>query len=266
MIPARVMQRRPAALAVGVFAVVDPNQTSLVLSGLSVDPAYPGSPVTCLFTVSHKAPLFNLEIFPATDTFTGAVVDGTNGLVVGLLGSQKITLKYGNFTGVKLSTATPLPQSSAGDTLQVYVGPQSLMATATLGQPLYVSGSPGILSTTVQAQSGTAPSGQGGGGNAGGAPGGSSTSPNAPSAAIPVALVVGAGVVALGGAGWVAYRYLSKRRGDEDEEASPAPHRASPAPRRVAAGPRDSSPLPPRGKVGDVFIFDEAKNRWEKAS
>jgi hypothetical protein len=257
--PELLRRPRPATLGVqvGLAGVVDPNQTSLVISGLSVDPAYPGSPVTCVFTVSHLAPIFHLELFPASDTFTGAVVDNTTGNIVGLLGSQKVTLRYGQYTGVKLSTATALPASSAGDQLTAYVGPMSLMATATLGQPLYVADSPGVLSATIQASSSAAPSGQGSsGGNSTGPTQTTSPSPAAPP--IPMAAVVVAGV-GLVGVGYVAYKALSGR------QAPTQPYQPAYRPVAVARAPRPApaprnAPAAPRTMAGPRVI-NMAQNR-----
>jgi hypothetical protein len=258
--PELLRRSRPATLGVqvGLTGVVDPNQTSLVLSGLAVDPAYPGSPVTCVFTVSHAAPIFHLEIFPATDTFTGAVVDDTTGNIVGLLGSQSVKLRYGQYTGIKLSTTTALPASSAGDQLTAYVGPASLMATATLGQPLYVADSPGVLSATIQAQTGAAPSGQGSsGGNSTGPTQTTSPSPTAPPIPMAaVAVVAGVGVV---GVGYVAYRALSGRR------AAAQPPQPAYRPAAVTRAPRPApatrSAAPVAQMASGPRVINMAQNR-----
>lgn len=258
--PELLRRPRPASLdvQVGLAGVVDPNQTSLVISGLAVDPAYPGSPVTCDFTVSHKSPIFHIEFFAATDTFTGAVVDDTTGNIVGLLGAQKVSLRYGQYTGVKLSTTTALPASSAGDQLTAYVGPMSLMATATMGQPLYVADSPGVLSATIQAQSSPAPAGQGSsGGNSTGPTQTTSPSPAAPP--IPMAAVAVVAGVGLVGGGYVAYKALSGR------QAPTQPYQPAYRPVAVARAPRPApaprnAPAAPRTMAGPRVI-NMAQNR-----
>lgn len=144
--------QRPPTELLAAGDVVDPNDSSLYYNGLGFDRLNPGQEVLCHFTVNHQRTAWNLlGAIPGSDTFTGAITD-SNGFVILLLSSYKITLNYGNYGLVRLQTiaaqgAGPsLPMAYAGQTIGVTVGPSNLLNALVIGQPVVVSG--GVLTTT----------------------------------------------------------------------------------------------------------------------
>lgn len=142
--------RAPFIGAVTSGGVVDPNNTSYSFGGLAVSPVYVGSAVSCTFTVSHHRGLF-LGVFPGSATFSGVV--STGGLVVATMPAYKVSLQYGDYEEVRLTTSSVLSSSSGSVT--VTVGPENLMASARIGLPF--SPPTASLTATVAVQPGSAP-------------------------------------------------------------------------------------------------------------
>lgn len=150
--PIRSVATRAEVLATGV---ADPYDTSLFASGLSVDPAAPGSTVGCLFTVSHERPFVGIELHPAVETWTGCVV-GPSGLVILLMSYVKTTLWNGQYQAVRLTSSGLLPSADGGSTLTVYAGPWEQFSGLEPGMAF--SGAGGVLSAQVTAGSAPDPS------------------------------------------------------------------------------------------------------------
>lgn len=210
MVPVAVMQTRASVLATDVE---DPNQTSLVMSGLSVAQAYAGAPVQAAFTVSHHRPLTGIELFPAKDTFSG-VIANQNGQVVLFLSSQFVSLRYGQYTALRLLSVGDLPAQYAGQVMTCYVGPQNQFAGMTIGQSIYSTS--GMLTRSFQVSASQAPPTYTSGASGSSGTSGSGTSPitnagTGPSNGLPpvsTIAIVGGGVLLLGGAAVWAFRHF----------------------------------------------------------
>lgn len=197
----------PHVMAVQV-AVVDPYQTSLQYSGLTVAPARVGAPVELAFTVDHHGGVF-LGFFAGTGTFSGAITD-TSGNVVAVTNDVNVSLRYGAFTEVRLYTP-PLAAQYAGRTLVAYAGPSAVLGPLSAGQVF--SGVSNLLSTSFTVSfyvsSGAGGSSSGSATSSSGTGAGTSTTstvgtPPAKILGIPSRYVIGGGILAAGGLGaWI---------------------------------------------------------------
>jgi hypothetical protein len=185
---AAVAVRPRGLLATQVF-IVDVNQTSLSFSGLSVTNIAPEHQLFVQFTVSHYRPPTGVELFPATDVFSGVVTQTSNNVVRLALDSAKVSLYYGRYVAVGLVSQGVVPLDLANQQITVYVGPSTLVQAATLNQALY--GTSGMLAKTVNVPAAGA-------------------APTASLASAPWYVYAGAavGVVGAGAAGYFAYRRL----------------------------------------------------------
>ena len=171
MIPALTRRLRDAA-----FYVMDPNVKGtgivgspliLKLSGLQVGLAVAGRPLTVNFTADNTQPFWSAGFVPyEADTLTGVITQG--GTVVLLLGATKISvgtfgqLSAGQFASVGLVSQGSLPSQFAGQSITVYVGPQSEFSGLAVGASF--GGTQYTLSAaaTVSGSASTGGSGSGG--------------------------------------------------------------------------------------------------------
>lgn len=176
--------------------VPDINQTSLVMSGLSVDPVYVGQPLSCAFTVSHVRPIVGIEFGSAKDTFGGVVTDAGTGNVILTLTTAVVDLRYGRYVPVRLMSTADVPSSEENKSVIVYVGPVTLFAAAVIGEPVYVS--QGVLTKSALVHPAT----------------GATTPPQrqqTPNKSVVTSVVIGAGALLAVTGGYIALRRYRKR-------------------------------------------------------
>ena len=196
----------PHVMAVQVD-VVDPYQTSLQYSGLTVAPSRVGAPVELAFTVDHHGGVF-LGFFAGTGAFSGAITD-TSGNVVAVTNDVNVSLRYGAFTEVRLYTP-PLAAQYAGRTLVAYAGPSAVLGPLSAGQVF--SGVSNLLSTSFTVSSYVS-SGAGASASSGATSGASGSgaattstvgTPTTKILGIPSSYVIGGGILVAGGLGaWI---------------------------------------------------------------
>ena len=127
--------------------VTDPNLTNtlagtLQLSGLGLTANQAGYPLQVVFTATNIGSPYTSGYLNASDSLTGLICTTTN-VIVDKLRSTRVTLgPFGGlapsrYEAVSLFSLNPLPAEYAGQTLDVFVGPDSEVGQYQVGQTFY---------------------------------------------------------------------------------------------------------------------------------